>query len=87
MSTRQRKKSPSKTEASIQSREEAIRILTGSSALIPLPTTTAKLSTISYFLSFLLNVLNITKIQTEVMVNTESSLLTVGIHFKREFLL
>lgn len=42
---------------------------TGSSALIPLPTTTAKLSTISYFLSFLLNVLNITKIQTEVMVN------------------
>ena len=33
------------------------------------PTTTAELSTISYFLSFLLNILNITKTQTEVTVN------------------
>ena len=42
---------------------------TSSSALTPPPTTTAELSTISYFLSFLLNVVNITKTQTEVMVN------------------
>ena len=42
---------------------------TSSSALTPPPTTTAELSPISYFLSFLLNVLNITKTQTEVMVN------------------
>lgn len=49
--------------------KKPLEFSTSSSALTPPPTTTAELSTVSYFLSFLLNVLNITKTQTEVTVN------------------
>lgn len=49
--------------------KKPLEFSTSSSVLTPPPTTTAELSTISYFLSFLLNVLNITKTQTEVTVN------------------